>query len=102
MWLQALSNKLCWFKNQKKCDIVAFFMFLQVLALFIPHPLKKAVKQLCDTELSILITCLKVLQCWKTDVCCALLLINRNLNLKKFAKLANCTTFHKFFYKLNL
>ena len=32
----------------------------------------------------------------------ALLLINRHLNLKKIAKLANCTTFHNFFCKLNV
>ena len=27
-WLQALSNKLCGFENQKKCDIFAIFVFL--------------------------------------------------------------------------
>ena len=46
-----------------------------------------------------MITCHKIFQCWKTwDVCSALLLINSHLSLKKIAKLANFTTFHKFFW----
>ena len=46
-----------------------------------------------------MITCCKIFQCWKTwDVCSALLLINSHLSLKKIAKLANFTTFHKFFW----
>ena len=48
---------------------------------------------------SFLVTRHKVLRCWKTwDVCCALLLINRHLNLKKIEKLANCSTFRNFLF----
>ena len=47
-----------------------------------------------------MVTFHKVPQFWKTwDAYCALLLINRHLNSKKkFAKLANCTPFHNFFF----
>ena len=37
IWLQALSNKLCRIKNQKKCEIFAIFVFL----LFVAPPLQK-------------------------------------------------------------
>ena len=39
---------------------------------------------LWEVNLIVLVTCHKVLQCWKTrDFCCALLLFNSHLNLKK-------------------
>ena len=48
-----------------------------------------------------MVTCRKVFQCWKTwDVCCALPLINRHLNLGKIAKLANYTTFRNLFLQI--
>ena len=46
IWLQAVSNKVCRFKNKKKCEIFAILHFPPFLD---PPPPREAVKQLCDS-----------------------------------------------------